>query len=260
MADSTAAPPPGPPSAALPSSFDSNPEFFEEKRMAKLARRIREEPLIPLGVAATCYALYQAIRSSQVGDHHRTNRMFRARIYAQGFTLLAMVGGSIYWKDDRMKRKELEKVLVEKKAAEKREKWLRELEERDREDREWRSRFEGVAARAKEAEEGAMLRLGAGKGKREKKAVEGGEGVVEAVKNGANQMKESVREGTGHGKESLQGAKAVAEQVEEGAKQGKQSMKQAIEKAFQNKTVLEQVQISGWGSGTWFIREAWRRR
>ncbi len=167
-----------------------------------------------------------------------------------------------------MKRKELEKVLEEKKAAEKREKWLRELEERDREDREWRSRFEDVAARAKEAEEGARLRLKVGKGKREKKAVDEvksgadqtKERVAEQVKKGADQTKESVKEEAGHLKESLQGPKAVAEQVEEGAKQGKEGMKQAIEKAFQNKSVLEQVQISGWGRGTWFIREAWRRR
>ncbi len=152
-----------------------------------------------------------------------------------------------------MKRKELEKVLEEKKAAEKKEKWLRELEERDREDREWRGRFEDVALRAKEAEEGAKLRLRVGKGKREKK-------VVEEAKIGADQTKESAKEETGHRKESLQGPKAVAEQVEEGAKQGKEGMKQAIEKAFQNKSVLELVQISGWGRGMWFIREAWRRR
>lgn len=163
-----------------------------------------------------------------------------------------------------MKRKELEKVLEEKKAAEKREKWLRELEERDREDREWRGRFEDVAARAKEAEEGAKLRLRVGKGKREKKVVEGGGGVVEEMKNSADQTKggvvEQVKNGADQSKENLQGTKAVAEQVKEGAKQGKEGMKQAIEKAFQNKSILEQVQISGWWRGTWFIREAWRRR
>lgn len=99
-----------------------------------------------------------------------------------------------------MKRKELEKVLEEKKAAEKREKWLRELEERDREDREWRGRFEEVAARAKEAEEGAKLRLRVkkGNGKRENKVVEESEGVVEEVKNNADQTRESIKEEAGH--------------------------------------------------------------
>jgi hypothetical protein len=79
--------------------------------------------------------------------------MFRARIYAQGFTLVALVAGSIFYKDDRLRRKRFEAAVEDKKAAEKRDKWLRELEARDNEDREWRERFEGVAQRAKEAEE-----------------------------------------------------------------------------------------------------------
>jgi hypothetical protein len=75
--------------------------------------------------------------------------MFRARIYAQGFTLLALVAGSIFYKDERLKRKAFEAKLEEKKLAEKREKWLAELEARDREDKEWRDRIEkaSVAAR-----------------------------------------------------------------------------------------------------------------
>ncbi|NJR31264.1 HIG1 domain-containing protein [bacterium] len=137
----------------MPTEDDLVSEFFEEGRWGKIFRRLREEPLIPLGLGATIYALYQAAMSIQVGDHQRTNRMFRARVYAQGFTLVAMVGGSYYWRDDRMKRKELEKAMTEKKQMEKRERWLQELEERDREDRNWRTRFEEVAARAKEAEE-----------------------------------------------------------------------------------------------------------
>lgn len=153
--------------------------------------------------------------------------MFRARIYAQGFTLLALVGGSIFWQDERMKRKQLEKAMEQKKAAEKREKWLKELEDRDREDREWRQRFEGVAARAREVEKGAS-------------------GVVkEKIGQGAGKMEE--------------GVEMVKEETKEGAKKGKESMKQAIEKAFQNKSVLEQVDRSGWGRGMWMVREAWRR-
>lgn len=41
-----------------------------------------------------------------------------------------------------MKRKEFEGKLEEKKALEKREKWLRELEARDNEEREWREKIE----------------------------------------------------------------------------------------------------------------------
>jgi hypothetical protein len=143
-------------------------DFFDERRLGKLWRRLKEEPLIPIGCAATVYALYQATKSIRQGDHHQTNRMFRARIYAQGFTLIALVAGSIFYKDDRLKRKRFEAAVEDKKAAEKREKWLKELEARDNEDRAWRERFEGVAQRAKEVEE----RLNSDGGGNVKEAVE----------------------------------------------------------------------------------------
>ena len=62
--------------------------------------------------------------------------MFRARIYAQGFTLVAIVAGGFYYAEDREKRKEYEGVKTAQKAREKNEAWIRELEARDREDRE----------------------------------------------------------------------------------------------------------------------------
>jgi hypothetical protein len=137
-------------SSAVPSSFDSSPEFFEESRSQKLWRKIRQEPLIPVGCAATCYALYMATKSIRAGDHHQTNRMFRARIYAQGFTLLALVAGSIFYKDERMKRRTFEGALEEKKAAEKRDRWIKELEARDKEDRDWRERIENAGREFKD--------------------------------------------------------------------------------------------------------------
>merc|ERR1712093_605183 len=120
----------------LPSSFDGNADFYEENRWQKFSRRLKEEPLIPLGCALTCWALYNASRSIRAGDSNRTNRMFRARIYAQGFTLLAMIGGSMYWQTDRQKRKEYDVVIAEKKAKEKNEAWIKELEARDEEEKE----------------------------------------------------------------------------------------------------------------------------
>lgn len=75
--------------------------------------------------------------------------MFRARIYAQGFTLLALVAGSIFYKDERVKRKQFESAVEEKKNAEKRDKWIQELEARDREDREWRQKIERQSTEVK---------------------------------------------------------------------------------------------------------------
>lgn len=74
----------------------------------------------------------------KAGDKYRTNRMFRRRIYAQGFTILAMVAGSAYWESDRAKRKQYEGLVDEKKKKEKHEAWLRELEARDEEEQELR--------------------------------------------------------------------------------------------------------------------------
>ena len=108
-----------------------------------------------IGCALTCWALLGATRSIRRGDHATTNRMFRARIYAQGFTLLCLVAGSYYYAEDRDKRKVFEGVKAEQRAREKNEKWIRELEARDREDREEReSRIRRLEGRLKSTQEG----------------------------------------------------------------------------------------------------------
>ena len=76
--------------------------------------------------------------------------MFRARIYAQGFTLIAMIAGSVYWSGDRDRRKQFEGVVAEKKAREKNEAWIRELEARDLEDREIAAQREELRKRKEE--------------------------------------------------------------------------------------------------------------
>ncbi|KAI9891689.1 MAG: Respiratory supercomplex factor 1, mitochondrial [Vezdaea aestivalis] len=117
-----------------PSSFDDDPDFYNESRLGKIGRKIKEEPLIPIGLTATCYALYQAAISMKKGDHTRVNRMFRARIYAQAFTIVAIIGGSIYYKEDRQKRKVYNEMLALQKAQERRDAWIRELEAREQEE------------------------------------------------------------------------------------------------------------------------------
>lgn len=109
-------------------------DFWDESRSGKLFRKLRQEPLIPLGLALTCYALLGATRSIRRGDKEQTNRFFRARVYAQGFTLVCVCAGAIYWKEDREKRKMYQGLLGEKRAREKKEAWIRELEARDREE------------------------------------------------------------------------------------------------------------------------------
>ncbi|PMD52436.1 uncharacterized protein K444DRAFT_647313 [Hyaloscypha bicolor E] len=186
----------------LPSSFDGDNEFYEENRWQKFSRRLKEEPLIPLGCVLTCMALFGASRSIRAGDHNRTNRMFRARIYAQGFTLVAMIAGSVYWQSDRQKRKEFDKVVEERKAREKNEAWIRELEARDEEEKDIRrmreARRRGVSVdvvRNEDAEKGAK-KMEEGKGKVPDQLVEKGAGSVVEVETEAKKkgVLESVQE------------------------------------------------------------------
>ncbi|RJE23391.1 hypothetical protein PHISCL_04287 [Aspergillus sclerotialis] len=135
----------------LPSSFEDHPQFQEETSLQKFRRRLKEEPLVPLGCAATCYALYRAYRSMKARDSVEMNRMFRARIYAQAFTLFALVGGGLYYQTERRQRREFDQAVEARKSQEKRDAWLRELEIRDKEDREWRERHAAIEAAAKEA-------------------------------------------------------------------------------------------------------------
>ncbi|KAF8242876.1 hypothetical protein K440DRAFT_615404 [Wilcoxina mikolae CBS 423.85] len=137
----------------LPSSFDSNTDFYEENRLSKFFRRLKEEPLIPLGVALTCFALFKASRSIRTGNKEHTNRMFRARIYAQAFTIAAMIGGSYYYQEQREKEKEVALQVEEKKAKEKQQAWIRELEMRDREDKVVMERARKLSERRQQVQE-----------------------------------------------------------------------------------------------------------
>ncbi|KAI9273592.1 hypoxia induced protein conserved region-domain-containing protein [Sporodiniella umbellata] len=63
----------------------------------KLMRKFKQEPFVPAGVALTCFALVAATVGLKMGNRAYANNMFRLRVAAQGFTVLAMVGGSIYY-------------------------------------------------------------------------------------------------------------------------------------------------------------------
>lgn len=102
--------------------------------------------------------------------------MFRRRIYAQGFTILAMVAGSAYWESDRSRRKEYQGLVDEKKKKEKHEAWLKELEARDEEEQELR-RIRDKIVQSQAAERQRAL----GGGKKDEGGKEGGWGSVKSV-------------------------------------------------------------------------------
>lgn len=103
--------------------------------MQKITRKIKEEPLVPLGIGLTVFAFVNAYRALRKGDSQQANRMFRARVLAQGFTVVAMCAGSMYYSKDREKTAELRKLKEAADAEEKRRKWIRELEVRDEEEK-----------------------------------------------------------------------------------------------------------------------------
>ncbi|KAL7007831.1 Respiratory supercomplex factor 1, mitochondrial [Cystobasidiomycetes sp. EMM_F5] len=95
-------------------------ESERETAWQKTMRRFKEEPMVPLGMALTTVALVGATQSMRHGDRNKFNKMLRFRVIAQGFTVVAALGGSIYYGDKR-RREKLEQGNV------------RDKEKRDRE-------------------------------------------------------------------------------------------------------------------------------
>lgn len=141
----------------MPSSFDSNKDFYNEKALQKVVRRIKEEPLIPIGCILTVAAFTNAYRAMRRGDHNQVQRMFRARVAAQAFTVIAMAVGGMYYQADRQKSKELWKLKEQEEAEEKRQKWIRELEIRDAEDRALKERLEKRRQRSEQRASSSLV-------------------------------------------------------------------------------------------------------
>ncbi|KAI8974930.1 hypoxia induced protein conserved region-domain-containing protein [Pilobolus umbonatus] len=68
-----------------------------ETSLQRIKRKCKEEPFVPAGVALTCFALLAATVGVKTGNKAYANNMFRLRVAAQTFTVIAMVGGSLYY-------------------------------------------------------------------------------------------------------------------------------------------------------------------
>lgn len=200
-------------------------DFFEENRWQKFTRRLKEEPLIPFGVAVTCWALYNASRSIRQGNGARTNQFFRYRLYAQSFTLVAMLGGSYYYNADRLKRKEYTDLAKKRKSQEKRDAWIRELEARDQEDREWREKLGRVRDfQREEVEREAIEEMKMREGRSDD-----GRGVIDALKGKMKDVKNT--EANKEAAELEQRKQQIKEKRREmEKKQEVERMKQAVTK------------------------------
>lgn len=69
-----------------------NSENFEDK----IKRKIREEPLVPIGAGVTVLFLTLGFRSFIQGKKRQSQILMRGRVIAQGFTVCAMAFGAFY--------------------------------------------------------------------------------------------------------------------------------------------------------------------
>ncbi|GAA5909835.1 respiratory supercomplex assembly factor RCF1 [Sporobolomyces salmoneus] len=74
----------------------------------KFSRKFKEEPLVPIGCLATVVALVAASSALQKGNRAQFNKMLRYRVAAQGLTVVAALGGSVYFQGQRRAVREAE--------------------------------------------------------------------------------------------------------------------------------------------------------
>ncbi|KAI0299421.1 hypoxia induced protein conserved region-domain-containing protein, partial [Multifurca ochricompacta] len=65
-------------------------ESYREKAL----RKFKQQPLVPVGAAATTVALVIAMTKMRKGQSNSFNNWLRVRIVAQGFTVATVVAGS----------------------------------------------------------------------------------------------------------------------------------------------------------------------
>ncbi|XP_074865772.1 HIG1 domain family member 2A, mitochondrial [Carettochelys insculpta] len=87
-------PPLDPSSAPIMEGFVPTPLHREAFR-AKFLRKIRENPLVPIGCLTTAGALTYGLICFHRGNTRQSQLMMRTRVVAQGFTIAALVVGMV---------------------------------------------------------------------------------------------------------------------------------------------------------------------
>ncbi|ALC48184.1 CG9921 [Drosophila busckii] len=80
---------------------DLGPHVEIETTREKLERKIKENPLVPIGCLATTAALTAGLYNFRTGNRKMSQLMMRTRIGAQGFTVLALIVGVVYTYGDK---------------------------------------------------------------------------------------------------------------------------------------------------------------
>ncbi|KAI8035353.1 HIG1 domain family member 2A, mitochondrial [Drosophila gunungcola] len=80
---------------------DLGPVVEVETTKEKLQRKIKENPLVPLGCLATTAALTAGLYNFRTGNRKMSQLMMRTRIAAQGFTVFALIVGVVMTYTDK---------------------------------------------------------------------------------------------------------------------------------------------------------------
>nr|XP_046262271.1 HIG1 domain family member 2A, mitochondrial [Scatophagus argus] len=71
------------------------PKVREETFKEKFLRKTKENPFVPIGCLATAGALTFGLRAFHQGKTRQSQMWMRARIFAQGFTVVTIVVGVV---------------------------------------------------------------------------------------------------------------------------------------------------------------------
>lgn len=66
------------------------------RKKVSVMERLASNPAIPIGMLATCFALGNGLRHLYKRNTRQQQQMMRLRVGAQGFTVLAIIGGCVY--------------------------------------------------------------------------------------------------------------------------------------------------------------------
>ncbi|XP_010743026.2 HIG1 domain family member 2A, mitochondrial [Larimichthys crocea] len=83
--------------------FNPLPKVKDETFKDKFIRKTKENPFVPIGCLGTAGALMYGLRSFHQGKTRQSQLSMRARIFAQGFTVVAIIFGVVV---TAVKRKE----------------------------------------------------------------------------------------------------------------------------------------------------------
>ncbi|XP_033489208.1 HIG1 domain family member 2A, mitochondrial [Epinephelus lanceolatus] len=90
------------PPAALPfdlsqppviEGFNPLPKAKDETFKEKFMRKTKENPFVPIGCLGTAGALMYGLRAFHQGKTRQSQLLMRGRIFAQGFTVVAIIVG-----------------------------------------------------------------------------------------------------------------------------------------------------------------------